>query len=386
MKLVAKLEKILISDKPHVLVLDDQKVNLQSLVELLSDSYYVHPFIEADAFLRYIESEKAADVILLDIVMPGKDGYEICRILRTMPQAEDIPIIFLTGLDNQGDEERGLELGALDYITKPFSPGIVRARVRNHSSLSRAMRVIQEQNKFLDHRIAERTADLARKNVELTLRTEEIYRTQSATVNALCNLSELRDNETGKHIVRTATFVRELALALKEKNSSYSEVLTDDMIDDLFRSAPLHDIGKVAIPDHILLKPGKLDTDEFEIMKTHARHGGYALEQAEQSLGSSNSFLRTAIDIANCHHEKWNGSGYPQGLSGKDIPLSARIMAIADVYDALTCKRVYKPSMSHEKATEIMLQGRGTHFDPDLIDTYLEIQNKFVQIAYDLSD
>ena len=153
-----------------------------------------------------------------------------------------------------------------------------------------------------------------------------------------------------------------------------------------FNAGCLHDIGKVAIPDHILLKPGKLDTDEFEIMKTHARHGGYALEQAEQSLGSSNSFLRTAIDIANCHHEKWDGSGYPKGLSGEDIPLSARIMAIADVYDALTCKRVYKPSMSHEKATAIMLAGRGTHFDPTLIDTYLEIQNKFVQIAHDLSD
>lgn len=379
MKANLEISNMLISDKSHVLVLDDQKANLQALVELLSDAYYVHPFVDADAFLRYVESGKPADVILLDIVMPGKDGYEVCKLLRNIPQAEDIPIIFLTGLDNKGDEEKGLQLGAADYITKPFSSEIVLSRVRNQANLSRALRIIQEQNKFLDQRIAERTADLAKKNAEL-------LRTQSATVNALCNLSELRDNETGKHIIRTATFVKELALALRSKHSRYAAVLTDDVIDDLFRSAPLHDIGKVAIPDNILLKPGKLTPEEFEIMKTHASHGGHALEQAEKSLGTSNSFLRTAIEIANCHHEKWNGSGYPKGLSGEDIPLSARIMAIADVYDALTCKRVYKPSMLHEKATALMVEGRSAHFDPTLIDTYLEIQHKFMEIAHELAD
>ena len=379
MKANIETGNMLISDKSHVLVIDDQKANVEALVALLSEAYYVHPFIDADAFLRYVESGKPADVILLDIIMPGKDGYEICKLLRNMPQAEDIPIIFLTGLGDKGDEEKGLQLGAADYITKPFSPEIVLARVRNQANLSRALRIIQEQNKFLDQRIAERTADLAKKNAEL-------LRTQTATVNALCSLSELRDNETGKHIIRTATFVKELALALRSKYPQYAASLSDETIDDLFRSAPLHDIGKVAIPDHILLKPGKLTPEEFEIMKTHASHGGSALERAEKSLGTSNSFLRTAIEIANCHHEKWNGSGYPKGLSGEDIPLSARIMAIADVYDALTCKRVYKPSMPHEKATAIMVEGQGIHFDPTLIDTYLEIQDTFIEIAQAFAD
>lgn len=379
MKANLEISNMLISDKSHVLIIDDQKANLEALVSLLSDTYYVHPFIDPDMLIRYVESGKPADVILLDIMMPKKDGYEICQLLRDIPQSEDIPIIFLTGLDNKDDEEKGLKLGAADYITKPFSPEIVLARVRNQANLSRALRIIQDQNKFLDQRIAERTADLAKKNAEL-------LRTQTATINALCSLSELRDNETGKHIIRTATFVKELALAVRSKHPAYAALLSDETIDDLFRSAPLHDIGKVAIPDHILLKPGKLTPEEFEIMKTHASHGGNALERAEKSLDSTNSFLRTAIEIANSHHEKWNGSGYPKGLSGENIPLSARIMAIADVYDALTCKRVYKPSMPHEKATAIMVEGRGIHFDPILIDTYLEIQDKFMQIARELAD
>ncbi len=374
-----------ISDKAHVLVLDDQKSNLQLLSELLSPYYHVHPFIEAEALFRYLISGKPADVILLDIVMPEQDGYEVCKLLTKIPEASELPIIFLTALDSHDDEEKGLMYGAADYIAKPFSPNIVLARVRNQANLSRAMRIVQEQNKYLDQRVAERTADLARKNIELLARNEEVTRTQDATVLALCTLSELRDNDTGKHISRTQRYVRELAMALRVL-PQFSPVLDDEMILQLFKSAPLHDIGKVAIPDRILLKPGKLDRDEFEIMKTHAALGNHAIRRAEVALGSTNSFLSTARDIAHCHHEKWDGSGYPCGLSGEDIPLSARIMAVADVYDALTCKRVYKPSMSHEMATDIIREGRGTHFDPVIVDGFLGILDVFEQIARELSD
>ena len=377
--------RFVISDKAHVLALDDQPVNLQTLTELLSQDYYVHPFIEPGALFKYIADGKPADVILLDIVMPGEDGFSVCEKLRKLPEIEDVPIVFLTGLDSKYDEERGLLLGAADYITKPVMPGIVRSRVRNQANLSRAMRIIQEQNKLLDMRVAQRTADLARKNTELILRTDEIIRTQEATMLALSSLAETRDSDTGRHIFRTQTFVRELAEAMRRRGK-YLDVLTSELISELYRSAALHDIGKVAIPDHVLLKPGKLTAEEFEVMKTHAQLGSHAIEMAEQVLGSTSSFLSTARDIAHYHHERWDGKGYPDGRAGDDIPLSARIMAVADVYDALTCERVYKKGMPHQQATQILVEGRGAHFDPDVLDTFVEIEQRFAEIAHEFAD
>lgn len=379
------MKAILISDKAHVLALDDQPENLQALTALLSPHYYVHPFIDAKSLFQYIDSGKPADVILLDIVMPGMDGYQVCEILRKKPELEEVPIMFLTGLNSRDDEEKGLQFGAVDYISKPFSPGVLLSRVKNQSTLSRVMRIIQEQNQFLDMRVAERTADLARKNVELTLKADEIIRTQEATMLALSSLAETRDSDTGKHIFRTQTFVKELSIALRN-SGMYTTELSDEMIDLLHRSAALHDIGKVAIPDHILLKPGRLEPEEFEIMKTHAQLGSYAIETAETVLKSSNSFLSTARDIAHYHHERWDGNGYPERLAGNSIPLPARIMSVADVYDALTCERVYKPGMPHEKATAIMLEGRGTQFDPSILDVFIEIQDKFAEIAHEFAD
>lgn len=374
-----------ISDKAHVLALDDQPENLQTLVALLSEEYAFHPFVAPAALFQYLRSGRPADLILLDILMPGLDGYAVCKMLREMPGMNDIPIVFLTGLVSREDEEKGLEFGASDYITKPFSPAIVRARVKIHSTMSRALRIVQDHNQLLDKRVAERTADLARKNNELINRNEEITKTPEATMLALSSLAEIRDNDTGQHIRRTQKFVMALSTALMNRGM-FVDFLSQDTINNLFRSAALHDIGKVAIPDHILLKPGKLAPEEFEIMKNHAIMGSQAIENAEAILGSANSFLSMARDIAHFHHERWDGHGYPDGRSGNDIPLPARIMAVADVYDALTCRRVYKPGMPHDTATAIMRDGRGTHFDPVILDFFLEIQDEFAQIAIELSD
>jgi len=215
-------------------------------------------------------------------------------------------------------------------------------------------------------------------------RTEELHRTRDITILSLATLAEARDNETGAHILRTQRYVRALAQQLKE-HPRFSTHIDDEMIDLLYKSAPLHDIGKVGIPDAILLKPGKLSHDEFEIMKTHAQIGADALAIAEGELGS-NSFLLVARDIAFAHHEKWDGSGYPAGLSGDAIPCSGRIMAVADVYDALISKRVYKPAFSHEKACDIIVEGKSKHFDPDIVDAFMAAEDEFRAIATQYGD
>lgn len=372
------MRELLIADKADVLVVDDQPENLQLLVELLSAEYSVHPFLSGASLLAYLDTDRPADLILLDVVMPAPDGLEICRRLRQRKELDDVPIIFLTSLDSSSDEEAGLAAGAVDYITKPFSVPVVRSRVGHHVRLGRALRIIQDMNSHLDHRVEERTAELAQKNAELE-------QTQEATVHALSALLETRDSDTGHHIHRTQHYVRELARAARQ-HPDFSTALDEATIKVLFRSAALHDIGKVAIPDRILLKPGRLDVDEFEIMKTHSMHGRNAIANAEALLGTPDSFLAHARDIAYSHHERWNGTGYPLGLQGERIPLSARLMAIADVYDALISARAYKAGMSHIKAVEILREGRGREFDPRILDIFLDIHRRFDEIARDFRD
>lgn len=365
------MKELLIADKADILLVDDQVENLQTLVELLSPYYNVHPFADGDAALGYARQQRPVDLVLLDVMMPGKDGYQLCAEFLSLEHMTEVPVVFLTGLDSSADEARGLAAGAVDYISKPFSPHIVLARVRNHVRLSRALRLIISQNERLDRRVAERT--------------EELARTRDSAIVAFSSIACERDNETGQHIRRTQHYVRALALRLRE-NPRYAAELDDEAIDLIFKSAPLHDIGKVAIPDRILLKPGKLDTAEFEIMKTHADHGRAAIESAEQSIGSPSTFLRYARDIAWCHHEKWDGSGYPRGLAGEAIPLAGRLMAVADVYDALISQRVYKPGMSHQAAMDIILLGSGKHFDPDIITVLIAIHPRFAEIAHQFRD
>jgi putative two-component system response regulator len=306
------------------------------------------------------------DLILLDVEMPGIDGFEVCRRLKQDPVTLHIPVIFLTSLSNVEHEGRGLTLGAADYIAKPISPPIVVARVHNHLALKRQADFLRNKNEFL--------------SAEVDKRTREVSAVQDVTILAMASMAETRDNETGNHLRRTQHYVKRLAQQLR-LNPRFAEELDDRCIDLLFKSAPLHDIGKVGIPDSILLKPSRLDPAEFEIMKTHTTLGRDAIAHAEQALGHEVPFLRFAKEIALSHQEKWDGSGYPEALVGEAIPLSARLMALADVYDALISKRVYKPAFTHEDSVRMILEGSGTHFDPDVAQAFQAVQEDFRQIA-----
>jgi putative two-component system response regulator len=309
------------------------------------------------------------DLILLDVMMPGMDGYEVCRLLKENPKTAEIPVIFITARSDTEDEQRGLDLGAVDYITKPISPPILAARVRTHLRLKSARDFLRDKSQYLEE--------------EVLRRTRQVNAIQDATMVALGSLAETRDNETGNHIRRTQHYVRMLALTLSQ-HTDFASTLTPDVIGLLYKSAPLHDIGKVGIPDSILLKPGKLSAEEYEVMKTHTTLGRNAILAAEKLLDSPMSFLHFAREIAWTHHEKWNGSGYPQGLSENAIPLPGRIMAVVDVYDALLSKRVYKPAMSHDAAVEIIRDGSGTHFDAHVVEAFLDIAGMLPEITLKL--
>jgi putative two-component system response regulator len=349
-----------------VLVVDDTPQNLSLMSELLSDDYHVKVAPGGARALKVAQAENPPDLILLDIMMPEMDGYEVCRQLKQDPKTRDIPVIFLSAKTEEDDEQMGFALGAVDYITKPISPSIVLARVKIHLTLKASRDFLHDQNRFLEQEVARRT--------------EDMRLVQEATIVMMASLAETRDNETGNHILRTQYYVKVLAEAL-QNHPRFAGFLSDQTIELLFKSAPLHDIGKVGIPDRILLKPGKFEGNEFEIMKTHAALGREAILQAERRLGFSVPFLDFAKEIAWAHQEKWDGSGYPRGLAGDAIPVSARLMALADVYDALISRRVYKPPMPHEKAVAIILEGRGQHFDPDMVDAFLQIQDEFKAIA-----
>lgn len=355
-----------------VLVVDDTEANVDILVEALGDIYDVSVAIDGESALEAVE-ENPPDIILLDIMMPGIDGYEVCRRLKQDPRFAKIPVVFLTAMTEVESKTKGFQLGAVDYVTKPFEIMEVQARVRTHLSLMLAGRELERQNEILEIKVAERTMELAL--------------TQDVTIHSLATLCETRDNETGGHILRTQRYVRALAQKLTG-HPKFAPLLPPRTIELLFKCAPLHDIGKVGVPDAILLKPGKLSEDEFKIMRTHCWLGYQALEKAERLFRAENmpSFLGHAKDIAYCHHEKFNGTGYPRRLAGDEIPVSGRLMAIADVYDALISKRVYKPPFTHEKAVEIISQDSGTHFDPDLIEAFLAIQEDFRAIAIELAD
>jgi len=304
--------------------------------------------------------------------MPEMDGYAVLSHLRDNPVTAEIPVIFVTALDATEDETHGLEMGAADYITKPLRPSIVLARVHCQLELKMARDRIRDQNNWLEKEIARRMA--------------ENQKIQDASMRALASLAETRDNETGNHIRRTQGYVEVLCHELKQ--SGYHEHLNDNRIQMIAKAAPLHDIGKVGIPDNILLKPGKLDADEWLIMRTHSKIGADAISRAiaDEPDQSIFEFLHIAMQIAHHHHEKWDGSGYPDGLKGEAIPLPARLMALADVYDALINRRCYKQGMSFEQATQIIIEGKGSHFDPAVVDAFLKSQDAFIAIAHRYAD
>jgi len=359
------------NQRPMILVVDDTPENLSIMGELLNDDYKVKIANSGRKALTIARTHPQPDIILLDINMPEMDGYEVCRQLKETPQTAEIPIIFLTARTDIEDEKRGFQLGAVDYITKPISPPILMARIKTHLHLKSVADFIRDKNIFLEK--------------EVSRRTREVYAIQDIAILALASLAETRDNETGNHLRRTQIYIRMLAEALKD-NPHFKNYLTDDNITILFKSAPLHDIGKVGIPDNILLKPARLTPDEFNIMKRHTIIGRDAIEHAESSLGTHMEFLKTAKEIALYHHEKWDGTGYPEGLSGENIPISARLMAVADVYDALISRRVYHDPTPHEDVIKILTEGRGTHFDPEILDVFLRIQQDFKKVAEQYTD
>ena len=359
------------TDGATVLVVDDTPDNLTLMSELLRDRYRVKIATGGEKALRIAAGDPQPDLILLDVMMPGMDGYEVCARLKDDADTREIPVIFLTAKADVADEMRGLSLGAVDYITKPISPPIVMARVRTHLRLKASADFLRDKAAFLE-------AEVARRNAELSA-------IQDVTIHAMASLAETRDSDTGNHIRRTQHYVKVLAEALRE-HPRFAKTLTSAYIATLFKSAPLHDIGKVGIPDRILLKPGRYTPEEYEIMKAHPTLGRDAIAQAEAHLGTPVAFLSMAKDIAYGHQEKWDGSGYPQGLRGDAIPVSARLMALADVYDALISRRVYKDGMPHDKAAVIIAEGSGLHFDPDVVEAFIRIQPQFQEIARRFAD
>lgn len=354
-----------------VLVIDDEPVNLAVITSVLQPHYRVRATTSGELGLQAAGSDPRPDLILLDVMMPNLDGYGVLRKLRANPATSDIPVIFVTALADETNEEYGLTLGAVDYITKPIKSAIVLARVAAQLELKRARGRLADHNAWLE-------AEVAR-------RMDEISAIQEVGLHALAELAETRDTETGNHIRRTQKYVATLALHLSI-HPQFRDALQGNAIALLTASAPLHDIGKVGIPDTILLKQGKFTPDEMAIMQTHAKLGAEAIERALQQSHRPVDFLNTAREIALWHHERWDGSGYPDGLAGEAIPVSARIMAVADVFDALVTRRVYKQAISFDQARDIILEGRGRHFDPDMVDTFINVYDEFVDIATRFAD
>ncbi|NKI94183.1 two-component system response regulator [Rhizobacter sp. SG703] len=352
--------------QPTVLIVDDNPDNLQVLGELLQVDYRVLAARSGERALQLARRHPAPELVLLDLMMPLMDGHQVLQALRDDPATCDIPVIFATAMDSTDDERHGLAEGAVDYITKPLRPAVVLARVRTHLALKQARDSLRDEKAALQ--------------AELLLRRRENERIQDVAMRALARLAETRDNETGNHLLRTQAYVEALARRAGGHPRFRAE-LDEHAIALIAKSAPLHDIGKVGIPDRVLLKPGPLTPDEWAVMKTHARLGADAIAHAVADTHAPAPFLSYACEIALHHHERWDGSGYPDGLAGDAIPLAARLMAVADVFDALISRRVYKSALGFGEVRCIMAAQRGRHFDPDLLDAFLADFDAFCTIA-----
>jgi putative two-component system response regulator len=348
----------------NVLIVDDTPENIHLLLECLGDEYAASVATTGEHALILAAGDPPPDIILLDVMMPGMDGYEVCRRLKSSARTGSIPVIFVTAMNAEHDERMGLDLGAVDYIHKPFNPGLVKARIRNHLEL-------KHHRNHLEQIVRERT--------------HELDLTQDAAIYGLGILAEYRDPETGKHIKRTQNYMRILALHLKH-HPRFSDYLDDQTIRLLHKSAAIHDIGKVGVSDSILLKPETLTSAEFTQMKLHTVYGRDTIERIEDGMRdeSASAFLHLAQEITYTHHERWDGTGY-HGLKGDAIPVSGRLMALADVYDALSSDRVYKPAYSPEYAFRIITQGDGRtepeHFDPDVLQAFIDLRDEFQSIS-----
>ncbi|GHV27692.1 two-component system response regulator [Synergistales bacterium] len=365
----SKIESIAIDEggRKNILIVDDNMTNLTTGKDMLKDKYKVYPVPSAGLMFDLLE-HIIPDMILLDIEMPEMNGYEAIKRLKGEPQWNEIPVIFLTSKTDEGSELEGLSIGAIDYVTKPFSAPLLLKRIENHLFTETQRKQLKEFNTELEAVIREKTA--------------QIFNLQNAVLSTVADLVEFRDDTTGGHVVRTQKYMKILLDKMVEENV-YTEEISEWDMDYVLPSAQLHDVGKIGIADAILNKPGKLTHDEFEIMKEHAAIGVAAIKRIEENM-KGHAFLRHARRIAGTHHERWDGAGYPEGLVGRDIPLEGRLMAIADVYDALISARPYKKPFSTDYARQIIEGGKGTHFDPLLVDVFSKVAHQFAAVARDV--
>jgi len=345
-----------VSTLPLVLVVDDNPENLTVIGELLQPGHAVRAANGGARALRLVHQQPRPDLVLLDVMMPDVDGYAVLAAMRADPATADIPVIFLTALNSPADEEHGLSLGAVDYVTKPIRPPILLARVRTQLQLKASREANVHQSRRVEDELLRALADA--------------QRGQDAGIHALARLAEAHDPQAAGHLRRTQAYVRVLACALQRQGGAAAMPLNDAELALLVRAAPLHDIGNGALPAAILAKPGPLSDAEWALVKTHTRLGADALAQAERDAGAPVDFLRWAQLIAHSHHERWDGAGYPDGLAGDAIPLPARLMALADAFDALVAQRGRQPPLSFAQAHEVIQAERRGQFDPQLVDAF----------------
>lgn len=355
----------LINQKPKILIIDDDPSTIAILGKILESDFTRLATTSGEKAIQLLDqSETVPDAILLDVIMKDLDGFEVCRKIKENKRLQDIPIIMISGLSDGENIQRALDVGCCDYIRKPFESKEVKARIAKHIKEHEKADAIQKNN-----------VDL---NLAIDKKTKEIVDTQMATIFALAKLAERRDNVTGAHLERVQYFSGLLLRKVME-SQEYQDIINLEYIDVVEKASILHDIGKVAIQDSILLKEGKLTVDEFDIMKSHTTIGSDTLKEVAMQY-PGNKFLEIGIEITRHHHERWNGSGYPDGISKEAIPLSARVVSIADVYDALRSKRAYKEPFSHAKTCDIMINSRGNQFDPFLVDVFIRYHHEFQQM------
>lgn len=356
--------------KATILCVDDTPVNIFFLVKLLKSEYRVKTATNGLHALQ-LAATNPPDLILLDVMMPDMDGYEVCQRLKDNDVTKHIPVLFLTAKTQAEEEAHGLNLGAADYIHKPINPPILLARVHHHLAIKQYYDLLHGKNQWLEE--------------EVSLRVSQLNRMQDATIYVITTLAEFRDEETGNHIRRSQEYMRLIAHEM-QKLPDYADEFTPERTEQIIKSAPLHDVGKIAIPDNILLKPGRLTTEEFEIMKTHTTRGYQILSQAIKNMKESGGFLEVAQQIAHSHHEQWDGSGYPDGLTNTQIPRPARMMAVIDVYDAIRSERPYKKAETHEQAVAVLRQRTGSHFDPQVVEVFLTFDTEVQAIRNQWDD
>ncbi len=354
-----------------ILIVDDNEVNRNVLNDMIIVLGHTPVLAENGLMALANMEEQDKDLVLLDILMPEMDGYAVLEHMKSNSNFSHIPVIMISALDDMEGIVRCIEKGAEDYLVKPFNPTLLKARI---GACLDKKRLLDREKKY--------QGEIEKFNMDLQGRVwdqvKEITATQQATIFAMAKLAESRDLETGEHLLR----MREYAKTLSEQLSlipEYSSVIDKNFTENIYAASPLHDIGKVGIPDRTLLKPGKLTEEEFNIMKTHTAIGAKTLREVDQQY-PGNDFVRIGIEIAECHHERWDGTGYPNGLKGEDIPLAGRIIALADIYDALASKRVYKETFSHEKSREIIKESSGTHLNSDIVDAFLSAEEDFASI------